>query len=128
MDNMKMIPTKVHGILDYATGIALLLAPNLFGFADVGGAAVAIPRILGIMILVQSLMTNYELGVMKMIPMSMHLMVDYVASLFLVASPWLFGFADEPANVWMPHVIVGLVYFVTSLMTQTKSSTETNTK
>ncbi len=79
---MKIIPTFVHGIFDYLGGIALLLAPNLFGFADVGGAAVMIPRILGVIILLQSICTRYELGLFKLIPMKMHLMNDYVASLF----------------------------------------------
>jgi hypothetical protein len=117
---MKIIPTKVHGILDYLGGIALLLAPNLFGFAEYGGAAVWVPRILGVAFLIMSLMTRYELGVVKIIPMSMHITVDIIASLFLAASPFLFGFNDEPANVWLPHVVVGIGYFIASLMTQTE--------
>lgn len=117
---MKVIPSQIHGILDYLSGIALLLAPNLFGFAELGGPAVWIPRILGVVILAQSVMTNYELGLVKIIPLKMHLMLDYVASLFLAASPFLFGFSDEPINAWLPHVVVGLGYFVASLMTKTE--------
>ena len=30
------------------------------------------------------------------------------AGALLAASPWLFGFADDAANVWVPHVVVGL--------------------
>lgn len=122
---MKFISTKVHGYLDYLSAIALFAAPYLFGFAEVGGAAVWVPWIIGAVILVQSLMTRYELGVVKVIPMSMHLMLDYGASLLLAASPWLFGFADESANVWLPHLVVGLGYFVASLMTETEPSGET---
>src|SRR5690606_36891724 len=40
---MRFIPTKVHGILDYVVGAALIVAPWLFGYAGVGGAAVIIP-------------------------------------------------------------------------------------
>ena len=119
----KPIPTRVHGIADYLGGVALLLAPNLFGFADIGGAAVWVPRVLGVVILLQSLATRYELGVVKLLPMRMHLMNDYVASLFLAASPWLFGFHDRPANAWLPHVIVGLGVFVLTLLTQTEPRT-----
>jgi hypothetical protein len=120
---MKIIPTFVHGIADYIGGIALLAAPNIFGFADVGGAAVWIPRILGVIILLQSICTRYEVGLIKVLPMKMHLMNDYIASLFLAASPWLFGFADQPSNVWMPHVVVGVLVFLLTLMTQSEPRT-----
>ncbi len=117
---MKPIPTFLHGVADYVGGLALLLAPNLFGFADVGGAAVLVPRVLGVVILLQSVATRYELGLLKLLPMRMHLMNDYAASLFLAASPWLFGFNDEPRNAWLPHVMVGIGVFVLTLLTQTE--------
>lgn len=115
---MKIIPTYVHGIFDYLGAAVLLFAPNLFGFADEGGAAVLIPRILGLVVLIQSLMTNYELGLAKVLPMKMHLMNDYIASAFLALSPWIFGFSQRPENVWMPHFIAGVGIFLFTLMTQ----------
>ena len=117
---MRIIPTIVHGIADYILGVFLLVLPNIFGFADLDGPAVWIPRILGSIDLLQSLATDYELGVVKILPMKMHLMNDYVVSLFFAASPWLFGFSHRPANVWMPPLIIGLLVFVVSLMTQTQ--------
>ncbi|HEX8279925.1 MAG TPA: SPW repeat protein [Chthoniobacterales bacterium] len=125
---MKIIPSFVHGIFDYIGGIALLAAPNIFGFADVGGAAVMIPRILGVIILIQSICTNYELGLLKVLPMKMHVMNDLIASAFLAVSPWLFGFADEKTNAWMPHLVVGIAVFVLSLMTQTEPRMRTATR
>ena len=116
---MKTIPTFVHGIFDYIVGIVLLVAPNLFGFADMGGPAVMIPRVLGVLILVQALMTNYELGLIRVIPMKLHLAVDYILTLFLAVSPWLFGFYAQPKHVWMPHLVVGVCAFVLALMTET---------
>ena len=125
---MKVIPTFVHGIIDYVGGIALLAAPNLFGFADAGGAAVMIPRILGVIVLLQAISTRYELGVLKALPMKMHIMNDYIASLFLAASPWLFGFANGPSNQWMPHLVVGILDFVATLMTQSEPRTTDATR
>ncbi|MFN2508819.1 MAG: SPW repeat protein [Chthoniobacterales bacterium] len=115
---MKIIPAFVHGIFDYIGGIALLAAPNLFGFSEMGGAAVWVPRIIGLIVLLQSICTNYEVGLVKLLPMKMHLMNDYIASIFLAASPWLFGFSSGPSNSWMPHLIVGIAVFVLTLMTQ----------
>ena len=114
---MKIIPSFVHGILDYIVGLALLAAPNIFGFADGPTSAVWIPRIVGIVILLQAIMTDYELGLLRKLRFSMHLGNDYVVGLFLAASPWLFGFNKQPNNVWMPHLIVGLFIFVSTLIT-----------
>ena len=115
---MKIIPAFVHGIFDYIGGIALLAAPNIFGFAEMGGAAVMIPRIIGAIVLLQSICTRYEVGLVKVIPMKVHLMNDYVAGLLLAASPWIFGFAGTRTNAWMPHLILGVMIFLTSLMTE----------
>ncbi len=121
---MKFLPTKIHGILDYIVGIALILAPMIFGFSDVGGVAVALPQILGIGLIVYSIFTNYEWGLVKVLPMSYHLVVDFVAALLLAVSPWLFGFSDEDANAWLPHVVVGIVVILVVLVSQSKPGTE----
>jgi hypothetical protein len=115
---MKVIPAYVHGIFDYIGGLTLLAAPNLFGFAEYGGPAVMIPRVLGVVVLLMALSTRYEVGLFKVVPMRAHLAVDYAASLFLAASPWLFGFNTLPKNAWVPHVIVGLLVFFVTLMTE----------
>src|SRR4051794_35144651 len=99
------IPTKVHGMLDYTLGVILFFAPNIFGFADVGGPAEWVPRAVAVIALVQSLLTRYELGLVKVLPMRMHLIDDYVVGAFLAASPWLFKFHDSVnQRFWMPHL------------------------
>ena len=116
---MKFIPTFVHGLTDYLGGILLLVAPNLFGFADEGGAAVWVPRVLGVVTLLQALITNYELGAAKLMSMRMHLMNDYVVGAVLAASPWIFGFANRGGSeAWMPHLILGILIVVTSALTE----------
>lgn len=117
---MKPIPTKVHGILDYVVAVALIFAPLIFGFSNVGGAAVGIPITLGIALFIYSLLTNYEWGVFKLIPMSYHLIIDFVAAAFLAVSPWLFGFADETWNVWVPHLLVGIAVIVVVALSRTQ--------
>lgn len=120
---MKIISTYVHGILDYLVGIVLFAAPNIFGFADVGGAAVLVPRLIGALILLQSVLTRYELSLVKLIPMRTHLGMDYFLTLVLALSPWLFGFANEPGNAWMPHFITGALGFGLALMTEREPRT-----
>lgn len=109
-----MIDTRIHAVLDYATGLLLIVAPYLFDFAN-GGIAQWLPILLGVVIIVISLFTRYELSVVKLIPLRVHLGVDVVGGLLLAASPWLFGFADL---IWWPHVVVGLVEIVVPLLTR----------
>ena len=111
---MRLIPTKVHGYLDYLVGALLIVAPWLFGFAA-RGAETWVPVLLGAAAIVYSLLTDYELGVRKIISMPTHLLLDLVSGIVLAASPWLFGFADY---VWAPHLIAGLFEIGASLLTR----------
>ena len=120
MQSIRFLPTKVHGLLDYLVGAALILAPNLFQFAAVGGPAVWVPRVLGVGLIAYSLVTNYEWGVVKAVSMYYHLAIDVIASLALAASPFVFGFANQPLNVWLPHVVVGITVILVVLVTQTQ--------
>ena len=122
MESIRFLPTKVHGVLDYVVGLALILAPNIFQFADVGGPAVFIPRLLGVVLIAYSLFTRYELGVIKVISMPYHLIVDFLAALFLALSPFLFGFSNKTANVWLPHVVVGIAVIVVVIVSKTQPS------
>ncbi|MGH3085188.1 MAG: SPW repeat domain-containing protein [Gaiellaceae bacterium] len=103
---MRFIPTKFHAPLDYIVGVALIAAPWIFQFSE-HTAATIVPIVLGIGLIAYSLLTDYELGVWKVAPMAVHNLIDVVAGTVLAASPFIFGFADESANVWAPHVVVG---------------------
>ncbi len=114
---MRFIPTKFHAPLDYIVGVALIAAPWIFQFSEVTAATV-VSVVLGIGLIAYSLFTNYELGVWKVAPMAVHNLIDIVAGALLAASPWLFGFADESANVWLPFVVVGLAAIFLGLTTK----------
>ncbi len=115
---MKIIPRFFHGVLDYLVGLFLIVSPNLLGFADTGGATVWVPRIIGLMMLLQAFMTDYELGAVKVIPFGTHLMADYVVGALLIASPWLFGFSDSSRTATLTAVLVGGLVLGSNLMTQ----------
>lgn len=117
---MKVIPTYIHGVLDYLVCSLLLLSPNLLGFTDVGGAAVTVPRLLGAAGILYSLVTRYELSVAKIVPMNVHLMLDMGSGALLAVSPWLFGFAGGPSYTWTPHVLIGASEVLIAMMSQTR--------
>ncbi len=114
---MRFIPTKFHAPLDYIVGAALIAAPWIFQFSQ-HRAATVVPIVLGIGLIAYSLFTNYELGVWKVAPMAVHNLIDIAAGALLAASPWIFGFADDTANVWVPHLVVGLAAVFLGLTTK----------
>jgi drug/metabolite transporter (DMT)-like permease len=111
---MRVIPTRIHGMMDYVIGVLLIAAPWLFGFHS-DGADTWVPVILGAGLILYSLFTDYELGAVRRLSMPTHLMLDLGGGVLLAISPWLFGFSDR---VWAPHLIVGLIEIGTSLMTR----------
>lgn len=85
---MKKISTKTHGIIDYASAVGLLALPRLLRFDP------AITRLLtgsAILTAAYSLLTKYELGVFKVLPMKGHLALDAAQSATLATAPFLFG-------------------------------------
>lgn len=112
---MRFIPTRVHGVLDYLTGGLLMAVPSLLGIKDEGWQA-RLPVALGAGAIAYSLLTDYELGVVKMIPMPVHLGLDATNGTLLAASPWLFGFNKRTRA---PYLALGLFEVAAASMSQT---------
>lgn len=107
-----------HAWLDYLSCIVLIFAPWALKFSDsTAGMAVAVGA--GIFILLSSLFTKYEGGLLRIIPMSVHLTMDVLLGIFLLVSPWLFSFHDK---ISWPHMIFGILAILSGLMTTRKSS------
>lgn len=118
---MRFLDSKTHGMLDYLTGILLIVAPWLFDFAQMG-AETWVPVIVGITIILMSVFTSYELGLIRKIPLKTHLIVDVVTGLFLALSPWIFDFAEI---IYWPHVLFGVMEMAAGLVTKTKPDSST---
>lgn len=120
---MRIISTRVHGVLDYLVGGLLIASPWLFDFAR-GEAETWVPVILGAGAILYSLMTDYEYSLSRSISMKTHLNLDLFSGIFLAASPWIFGFNDY---VYVPHLVLGILEIGAALMTSTVPSTRTRT-
>lgn len=112
---MRFLPTRVHGVIDYLWGVMLLSTPWTLGYGR-GGAETWVAVAFGAGAILYSLLTDYEVGVLRVISMRTHLLIDFLGGILLAASPWLFGFADE---VRAPHVAFGLFSVVAGLITET---------
>ena len=89
-----IIPRPAHAVLDYLYGAAALAAPQVLDFADDQKASL-VCKAHGTATIAASLLTDYELGLLKVIPFNTHLLKDLSGALFGLASPWLMGFAGN---------------------------------
>jgi hypothetical protein len=102
---MHTLSHRAHGVLDYLIALLLVVSPRFLNFesgADEAGILLAV----GLVVLLYSLLTRYELGLLPVIPFRAHLALDVLGGLTLLLSPWLFGFAD---HIRAPHVLLGLL-------------------
>lgn len=111
MDN-GFISTKLLGVLDYITSLILIASPWLFGYYNINSAALFIPVFLGSMQLIMTIFSNYELGMIKVLPMPLHSFLNGFVGFWLLVSPFLYGFAFV---VFWPQVILGLLLFVMAI-------------
>ncbi len=126
-----MIPLKVHNVIDYVAGIALVMAPYLFGFYDVT-AARNVFLVLGLGLIGYSLFTNYYYSVAKAIPLKVHMAMDVTSGITLMLSPWVFGYAnritggDLTLHFVLGLAVIGLVAFTDMRTPRRVGITNTN--
>ena len=103
---LRVIPTKVHGAVDMATGPALIAAPTLLRMNGNKGATIP-PRAIGAAALVNALLTDYEFGLKRLLPMRTHLALDAVGGITLAATPFLTRASKKGVRHWLPHAVLG---------------------
>jgi hypothetical protein len=102
------IDTTLHGATDYqAATVLTTVFPRL---ANIEGTRSARQiRIAGAIHGGYSVLTDYPLGVVKLIPYKAHLAIDAIGALALAATPFVTGQFRKGRDQWMPHV--GLALF-----------------
>ena len=84
MSLVRLLPAWLHAVADYAVGLSLIVVAIVVGGA---GKAVAAGVVVGAVVLVVSMLTRYPLGVLKVLPFTVHSAGDYLAAALLIVSP-----------------------------------------
>ncbi|MEP3051446.1 MAG: hypothetical protein ABJP48_00510 [Erythrobacter sp.] len=108
---MRFIPSALHGILDYAVALTLVVMPFLFGFQ---GVALFLAVAGGLGLFVYSLITDYSLSARKLLPFKVHLAIDFIAATVLTAAPFVFGFVGFERVFYL---VIGIAVIVVVLVT-----------
>jgi hypothetical protein len=122
-----LMAPRTNAIIDYTVAFILFLAPWLLSYSD--HAVAPVSRALGALVLFYSLCTKYDLGVIRFIPLQVHLFLDLGMALLLAAAPIHFAIWGLPG---LMMVVLGIVMGMAALLTRhgqkfTRPATEIRT-
>jgi hypothetical protein len=109
------IPAFVHGVVEYLAAILFIAAPFIFDFSE--DAATALSLIAGVLLLIIASSTAWRTGLIQSIPVQAHVMLDYVLAIFLIASPFIFGFDDDGTAAAF-FIVLGVVHLLMTIATR----------
>ena len=114
---MKIINSKVHGIIDYLVVIFLFVSPSLFNLPE---TTALFTYVLGGIHLVLTIFTNFEFGLIKKIPFPVHGWIELFVSFVLIGVAFYLGSieGDLARNFYIGFAIA---VFLTWLLTSYKS-------
>jgi len=101
------IDATLHGVVDYSAGALLLTAfPKLAGIAGTRSARQI--RLAAAAHGGYSTITDYPLGLAKLLPYKAHLAIDALGAIALAATPFVTGQYKEGPKQWVPQVALCL--------------------
>lgn len=114
MSFVKLLPAWLHAVADYAVGILLIIVALAAGQS---GLAKATGVIVGSVVLLVSMATQYPLGVVKILSFRLHSLGDYAAAGLLFVAPFALRFnsAESPLSIF--YIAVGAAVLGVSLIT-----------
>jgi hypothetical protein len=114
MSLVRALPAWLHAVADYAVGGLLIIVAIAVG-GD--GLAVATGVVVGAVVLAVSMLTKYPLGVVKVLPFTVHSAGDYLAAALLIISPFALGYTDTDGGLAAFYVAAGIAVLAVSLIT-----------
>ena len=118
INDMKIISSKVHGILDYLTVIFLFAAPTLF---KMEGTLCTFTYALASIHFLLTALTNFEVGIFKVIPFRIHGLIELVVSVALIAVAFWFNSNGSELGFYF-YIGLAVVILIVFLLTDFKGS------
>ena len=114
MSIVRLLPAWLHAVADYAVGGLLIIVALAVGGSN---GAVATGVVVGAVVLVVSMLTKYPLGVVKVLPFTVHSAGDYLAAALLLLSPFVLNFHSVDAGLTAFYIVGGIAVLAVSLIT-----------
>jgi hypothetical protein len=109
------VPAIAHGALEYVVGVLFIVAPFLFGFDATAATAASV--VIGLVLLSFTACSDLPTGLVRSITPGVHLTIDVVLAVLMVALPFVLGFTDEAApTAWF--IAIGVLHLLVSIGTR----------
>jgi hypothetical protein len=110
------IDSTLHGVTDYSVGTTLLTVfPRLANLEGTDSARQI--RTAAAVHLSYSSLTDYPLGIVKLLPFKVHLILDGVGALALAATPFATGQWKKGTRHWLAHVALSAIELLSLALT-----------
>ncbi len=111
--NIRFVTKSIHAFLDYPVAITLMAAPFLLALGGSQPFALWLSVAAGVAAFILTLLTDHKLGVIRVLPYSVHLAVDAAVGVTFLIAPVVFGFVGIDAWYYWANgsavlVVVGL--------------------
>ena len=109
----RFVTKSMHAVLDYPVAIVLMTAPFLLGLGNSHPLALWLSVGTGIAAFILTVLTDHQLGVIRVLPYSVHLAVDFLVGVVFLSAPIVLGFGGLDAWFYWANgaavlVVVGL--------------------
>ncbi len=111
--NIRFLTPTWHGLVDYLAAIELLTMPFVLRLGTSAPLAKWLAVATGLAVILVGLLTDYKLGLVKIIPFRIHLAIDTAVATAFVLAPFLFGFTGLDA--WFYWINAAAVFVVVAV-------------
>jgi len=105
---MAHLSRKAHGILDYVTVLVLAISPRLLNMSS---AAAAFTYGLAGVHLLLTLLTNFELGVVRLVSFRIHGIIEFCVSILLIVVAYWFRTHNDLLSFYY-YFVFSIVLFI----------------
>ena len=109
------IPRFVHGLIEYVAALAFLLAPSLLGFDEFSATLASI--VVGLAIAALAATTDGPTSLVDRIPIGVHVVLDYLLAVLLVAAPLVLGFSEDTVATAF-FITLGVLHLLVTIGTR----------
>ena len=110
---MKILTRRAHGVADYVMVVVFLCLPMVMGLT---GTPRALSYAFALLHLLLTGFSKFPPGGVALLSFRVHAVVELVAGIFLMASPWLLHF-DNDDTARSAFIVIGAVLLMMALFT-----------